>query len=371
MLAEWVPLKVSRSARHWRTLTHTRCHAPSARLIGSGRGRVNRPRRCARGSVGTPRGSSRHRSRCSGPGMRRRSDSGTTRTPTGLPSRTWTASTMRRRCPGTPTSTRRCSLRPSGRSAVLPWPAFGILWSLLQAGLFAWLLRPLPVRWFAPALVATVPEILTGNIYALMASALVLGATRGSPWVFLGLTKVTPGLVGVAWLAASRRWRALAGGVLVGGVLVGMSYLAAPTAWQDWVHFLASGSDSSAGRPGLPWLTVTLVAFGLAVTVFAAVTRRGWLLPVATILVSPTFGPNTLTLLSAVPRLTRRQREDRAARQAVRSRRSCPDSANRARAAGRRLWPTRVGTSAALAPVRSRNAVHPGLAPRASRYAST
>jgi hypothetical protein len=198
---------------------------------------------------------------------------------------------------------------PLGR---LPWPAFGVLWALLQAGLFIWLLHPLSARWLAPALVATVPEVLTGNIYALMASALVLGATRGTPWLFLGLTKVTPGLVGVAWLAAVRRWRALAGGVLVGGVLVSLSYLAAPKAWQDWVHFLASGSDSSAGRPGLPWLTVTLVAVGLAMTVFAAVMRRGWLLPVATILVSPTFGPNTLTLLSALPRLTRGHREESA-----------------------------------------------------------
>ena len=189
---------------------------------------------------------------------------------------------------------------PLGR---LPWSVFGVVWALGQAALFVWLLRPLPARWFAPALVATVPEILTGNIYALMASALVLGAARGAPWVFLVLTKVTPGLVGVAWLAVGRRWRALFGGVVVGAVLVGVSYLAAPKAWQDWVHFLASGSDGSAGRSGLSWLTVTLLVTGLSVTAFAALTRRDWLLAIATILVSPTFGPNTLTLLSSVPRL--------------------------------------------------------------------
>jgi hypothetical protein len=184
---------------------------------------------------------------------------------------------------------------PLGR---LPWPLFGVVWSLGLAACFVWLLRPLPPHWFAPALVATLPEVLTGNIYALMASALVLGARRGAPWVFLGLTKVTPGLVGVAWLAAGRRWRPLAIGVLIGAVLVGLSYVSAPMAWHDWVHLLVSGSA------GLPWLTVTQLAVGLALTVFAAVTRRGWLLPVATILVSPTFGPNTVTLLSALPRLT-------------------------------------------------------------------
>ncbi|MEP6650122.1 MAG: glycosyltransferase family 87 protein [Lapillicoccus sp.] len=196
---------------------------------------------------------------------------------------------------------------PLGR---LPSPVFGVVWSLVQAGLFVWLLRPLRARWFVPAIVATLPEILTGNIYALMASALVLGATRGSPWIFVALTKITPGLVGVAWLTAGRRWRALAGGAVVGALLVGVSYLAAPTTWQDWVHFLASGTDGSAGQSGLPWLTLTLLGVGLAVTVFASLTRRAWLLPVATILVSPTFGPNTLTLLSAVPRLMLRQREE-------------------------------------------------------------
>jgi Glycosyltransferase family 87 len=194
---------------------------------------------------------------------------------------------------------------------LLPWPVFGVVWAALEATLFVWLLQPLPLRWFSPALVATIPEILTGNIYGLMAAALVLGARRGAPWVFLALTKVTPGLVGVAWLVAGRRWRALVSGLGAGLVLVGISYLANPTAWQQWVRFLASGSDGPAGRVGLPWLTLALLALGVAVTVVAALTRRAWLLPLATILASPTFGPNTLTLLTATPRLARAGDEDK------------------------------------------------------------
>lgn len=197
-------------------------------------------------------------------------------------------------------------LWPLGR---LPWPVFGVLWSALQAVLFVWLLRPLPPRWFVPTLVASVPEVLTGNIYALMATALVLGATRGSPWVFLALTKVTPGFVGLTWLSVTRYWRALAGALLLGVVLVGVSYVAAPAAWQEWVHFLAGRTDGSGTGPGVPWLSVALLIVGLAVSAFAAATRRAWLLPVATILVSPTFGPNTLTLLSAVPRLASQPNE--------------------------------------------------------------
>lgn len=189
---------------------------------------------------------------------------------------------------------------PLGR---LPWPVFGLLWASIQAVLFVWLLRPLPLRWFVPALVASVPEILTGNIYALMATALVLGATRGAPWVFLVLTKVTPGVIGLTWLVAGRRWRGLASAFVFGFALVGASYLAAPAAWQEWVRFLAGRTEGSGAGPGVPWLPAALLMVGVVVTGYGAATRRPWLLPVATVLVSPTFGPNTLTLLSAIPRL--------------------------------------------------------------------
>ena len=191
---------------------------------------------------------------------------------------------------------------PLGR---LPWPVFGLIWSLLQAGLFVWLLRPLAPRWFAPAIVATVPEILTGNIYGLMACAVVLGVDRGTPWLLPTLTKVTPGAVALTWLAAKRQWGPLARGVLVGAVLVGGSYIAAPTAWTDWVGLLSSGPRLSDDRSGLPLLPLAFLLAGLAVTLYGALTRRAWLLPVALLLVSPTFGPNTLTLLAAVPRLRR------------------------------------------------------------------
>ena len=227
---------------------------------------------------------------------------------------------------------------PLGR---LPWPVFGVVWAILQAAVFVWLLRPLPARWRLPALVATVPEILTGNIYALMASALVLGATRGAPWVFLALTKVSPGLVGVAWLPVGRRWRSLLTGTLVGTALVGLSYLAAPTTWQDWLRFLASGRNGAVGPSGVPWLTLTLLVAGLAVTVFAALTRRGWLLSVATIMVSPTFGPNTLTLLSAVPRLARDQRRRERGLDEEHVVAAGAGCASRADAGGRQRWPSR------------------------------
>lgn len=187
------------------------------------------------------------------------------------------------------------ALWPLGR---LPWPAFWLGWSGLLLATFVWLLRPLPARWFAPAIVAVLPEVVTGNIYAFMAAAIVLGTSRGFSWSFLALTKVTPGIVGFAWLVGGRRWRALAEAVGTTAVLIGISYLTLPQQWRDWVDFLTSGSGASASAVG-----VVLLVAALALALFGALTRRPWVLPFAVILASPTFGVNTLTLLAAVPRL--------------------------------------------------------------------
>lgn len=185
----------------------------------------------------------------------------------------------------------------------LPWPLFGILWSLLAGGTFVWLLRPLRLRWFLPAFVATLPEVVTGNVYALMAAALVLGVASGPPWVFLGLTKIVPGGIGVVWLSLTRQWRALLAGAASAVVLVGLSALLSPGLWRDWVEFLLHGSTPASNSISSPLLTLVLTGTGLALVVVAAFRRSPWLLAVAAILLSPTIGLNTLTLLAAVPRL--------------------------------------------------------------------
>ena len=189
---------------------------------------------------------------------------------------------------------------PLGR---LPWPLFWMLWIALMAVAFAWLLRPLPRQWFIPAFVATLPEILTGNIYALMAVGLVLGATRGPPWVFLGLTKVTAGGIGVVWLTMTRQWRALLWGAATAVAVVATSVAVSPNQWMDWVRFLLHGSQPLANSISSPILTVVLVVVGFGLVVLAALSRRAWLLAVAVIFLSPTIGLNTLTLLAAIPRL--------------------------------------------------------------------
>ena len=183
---------------------------------------------------------------------------------------------------------------------LLPWPVFYAIWTLLSAAIFVWLLRPLGRTWFVPAFIATLPEIVTGNIYALMAAALVLGVSSGPPWVFLGLTKVAGGGIGLMWLTLTRQWRALVVGLLTTIAVVGLSVAISLEQWGDWIQFLFHGSGGTAGPSAV---TFMLLCAGVTAVVVGALTRRAWLLSVATILVSPTFGPNTLSLLAAMPRL--------------------------------------------------------------------
>jgi hypothetical protein len=186
---------------------------------------------------------------------------------------------------------------------LLPWPAFYVLWTLLSAVIFVWLLRPLGRTWFAPAFIATLPEIVTGNIYALMAGALVLGVSSGPPWVFLGLTKIAGGGVGLVWLTLTRQWRALVVGLVTAVAVVGLSVAISLDQWRNWIQFLLHGSTPTANSISSPVLTAVLLGAGLAAVVVGALTRRAWMLSVAAILVSPTIGLNTLTLLAAAPRL--------------------------------------------------------------------
>ena len=150
---------------------------------------------------------------------------------------------------------------------LLPWPAFYVLWTLLSAVIFVWLLRPLGRTWFAPAFIATLPEIVTGNIYALMAAALVLGVSSGPPWVFLGLTKIAGGGVGLVWLTLTRQWRALVVGLVTAMAVVGLSVAISLEQWRDWIQFLLHGSRPTAKSITRRSLTCVLLGAGLTAVV--------------------------------------------------------------------------------------------------------
>lgn len=188
--------------------------------------------------------------------------------------------------------------------AQLPWPAFAVCFSALLAVCFFWLLRGVPPFWFVPALLACVPEVLTGNVYALMAVAMVFGVRHGAPWTFPLLTKVTPGILGLGFLLVRREWRQFVYALACTLGVVAVTALILPGAWSEWIQFLIEQRASRAVAAIIP-LPVRVVGAVLAVVLVWIAARRDrfWLLPVAAVLVSPTLGPNSLTLLAAVPRL--------------------------------------------------------------------
>lgn len=188
--------------------------------------------------------------------------------------------------------------------AQLPWPVFAVIWAAASAAAFFWLLRRLQPLWFVLGMLACVPEVLTGNVYGPMAVALVLGVRRSWPWVLPLLTKVTPGLIGVLFFGLRPNFRRLGLLALTTTVVVGASVAITPGAWLDWGRFLVSNISNGATAALIPVpVRILGVVVALLLTWVAARRRSYWALAVAAVLVSPTLGPNTLTLLAAVPRM--------------------------------------------------------------------
>ncbi|HEX5466346.1 MAG TPA: glycosyltransferase family 87 protein [Candidatus Limnocylindrales bacterium] len=187
--------------------------------------------------------------------------------------------------------------------ALLPWPAFLTCWAILQAAVFAWLLRPLPARWFVVAYLACLPEVLEANINGLYALMIVLGFRWSASWAFALITKIAPG-VGLLWFAARQEWRRLAAPLVLTAVLVALSALAWPAAWQAWVDLLLA--DSGGGGAKTAFLLPRLVVSAVLVVLGARLDRR-WTVPLAVALASPVLFLDSFTVLAAIPRLRRAQ----------------------------------------------------------------
>jgi hypothetical protein len=192
---------------------------------------------------------------------------------------------------------------------LLPWHVFLALWMVAEAACFAWLLAPMGWRWGAPAfLIVCALEVTLGNINAFLAVAAVLGMRRPGFWAFPILTKVTPGL-GPLWFTVRREWRALAWSLGVTALVAAVSYVAAPTKWSEWIALLRGH-----GGPGVTGFLIIRVLVGVGLTIYAAITTRPWLLPVAMIAVTPVWGGVPIfTMLAAVPRLIRNPQPSAAA----------------------------------------------------------
>lgn len=195
-------------------------------------------------------------------------------------------------------------------ATLLSWPLFCAFWAAIVLGIYTWLLKPLPLKWRIPLLLACTNDIVAGNVWSIFALVYVFGFTYPATWAFPLLTKVTPG-VGVVWFLTRREWRKLL--VLVAVVLLaaGTSMAFGLDLWRDWIRLLLhpeayrapGGSFHPIFYPRTPILLAAEIPIAIGILVYAAKSEKRWLVPVAMVFASPMFTSNALLVLAAIPRL--------------------------------------------------------------------
>lgn len=188
----------------------------------------------------------------------------------------------------------------------LPWTVFVAVFTVGLGACLAWLLRPLGWKWGLPLWLAGLPEIVSGNIFILMAVVAVVGFSKPESWALVALTKISPA-VGPVWFLARGEWRQLIRSLVSLTIIAGLSVAVAPSLWQEWIQFLMSHLGESTGAIGSPLMPppVVRVPLGLALIVWAARRNKKWCVPVSMLLCTPVFWLGSLTLLAAIPRIRR------------------------------------------------------------------
>lgn len=186
--------------------------------------------------------------------------------------------------------------------AQLPFPVSCIVFTLAPAVAFWWLLRPLPSRLAIPFWLMTTPEIVTGNVFWLLALCAVWGVRHPSWWVVAAFTKITP-FLGPVWFAVRREWASLAVCLLAAACVGAVSYVLDPGAWHDWTAFLLRNHSGSQGPIGDVLPLAVRLPVAVAVVVWGAASDRIWVLPAAMVLATPVLAIASFTMLTALPRL--------------------------------------------------------------------
>jgi hypothetical protein len=190
-------------------------------------------------------------------------------------------------------------LQAFGPLLALPFLAFLAAWYALTAAALAWV-----VRWWLPFVLLTGfvgIELIRGNIEPLMAVAIVVGMRYPAAWAFILLTKVTPG-VGLVWFVARREWRSLAIALGATAVITGISFVVAPGLWFDWIRSLAENTGVNIDWAYFPVPLVIRLPIAAALVWFAARRDAAWLVPIGATLAMPALWPVNLTLLvAAIP----------------------------------------------------------------------
>ena len=193
---------------------------------------------------------------------------------------------------------------------LLPFTVFVAIWLALNAGVLIALVGP--VLAFALAFFRWEPvnhQLITANIGLFMALAIVVGFRWPAAWAFVLLTKVTPG-IGLLWFVARREWRSLGIAMLATAAVTLVSFVIAPQLWIDWGRLLATTDPATPNPRALTIVALPLqIRLVLAAVViwWAAKRDLDWLLPVGCYLAFPlaTF-MHLSVLVACIPLALRR-----------------------------------------------------------------
>lgn len=186
----------------------------------------------------------------------------------------------------------------------LPWLPFIAVWYGTLLAAVAWLGRSsaLAVLAFPPVAI----DLYHGNIHLLLAVAIAVGMRYPAAWSFVLLTKVTPG-IGLLWFVARREWRSLAVALGATAVIGVVSAVLLPTQWLSWLEMLRDNAGPLPPWPALPiplWLRLPVAA---AVVWWGARRDARWTVPLAAALALPALWPGGFAILAACWPLRRRQ----------------------------------------------------------------
>jgi hypothetical protein len=173
---------------------------------------------------------------------------------------------------------------------------FVTLWYGALLGALTWMGRRSTLLLLAFPPVAI--DLYHGNIHLLIAAAIVLGMRYPAAWSFVVLTKVTPG-IGLLWYVARREWRSL--GIALGATaaIVAVTFVLLPTQWVTWISILIDGAGTPPPWPALPipiWLRLPIAA---AIVVWGARRDARWAVPIAAAISVPALWPGSFSILAA------------------------------------------------------------------------
>jgi hypothetical protein len=179
----------------------------------------------------------------------------------------------------------------------LSFPLFLAAWYALNAAALVAVAR----SWLPLAMLSGFVglEAIRGNVEPLMALAIVAGFRWPAAWAFILLTKVTPG-VGLLWFVARREWRNLFTVLGATAAIAAVSFAFAPGLWWAWAESLVANSAVSIPWAYFPVPLLIRLPIAAALALIAGWRGWRWMVPIASTLAMPALWPVNLTLLVAV-----------------------------------------------------------------------